>query len=393
VDSNIPFAIFDIDYANNDTFYANQYDAVGIYRRNNTTWDDVSGITGTWVKDVTGPESVDPRSAYKMAQGPDGVLYCVDWTSNSTAVARSVNPATGKTSGDNGVYFENINDDWPAGKAWGLWLTPGSNMVWTINLTEARIYTYTDEITAPTLSTPSDGSSSERIDEVTLKWNAVTNATKYVIFIDTDPGFDTYVYAFSATTSYRLTGLEDGRTYYWKVAVFAEKPALSLWSSVWSFTTALSAAQWNPFVGGVPEAPYNGATNVPLEPDFAWNPADWATGYEFVLAKDNAFKDTVVSKTGANALTTTVYHSEQKLDYSTTYYWKVRAIGKTTQSDWATGVFTTEGAAPAPPPPPPPPEPAPPPPGTPAYIWVIIGVGAALVIAVIILIVRTRRPV
>jgi hypothetical protein len=82
--------------------------------------------------------------------------------------------------------------------------------------------------------------------------------------------------------------------------------------------------------------------------------------------------------------------SEQKLDNSTTYYWKVRAIAKTTDSEWAQGVFTTMSAPPTPPtPPPPPPEPEPP--TTPMYIWVIIGVGAALVIAVIILIVRTRR--
>ena len=149
-------------------------------------------------------------------------------------------------------------------------------------------------------------------------------------------------------------------------------------------------AEWNPFVGGVPESPAEGATNVPLTPTFAWNPADWATGYEFQLATVPTFATTVIAKTGANALTSTVYTSEQKLTNSITYYWRVRAISKTTTSEWATGVFTTEAAAPPTPTPPPPPSPTPAP-STPAYIWVIIGIGAALVIAVIILIVRTRR--
>jgi len=125
----------------------------------------------------------------------------------------------------------------------------------------------------------------------------------------------------------------------------------------------------------------------------------------------------VVNKTGADALpATTVYQTVTKLDYNTTYYWRVRGIGASTETDWSpvTG-FTTmaEPVAPAPPvvietvPPPvieippaqPPPQinipPAPeqPAPIAPAYIWAVIVIGAILVIAVIVLIVRTRRSV
>jgi hypothetical protein len=156
----------------------------------------------------------------------------------------------------------------------------------------------------------------------------------------------------------------------------------------------LTAGQWNPFIGGVPEAPYNGATNVPLQPTFAWNAADWATGYEFILALDRQFTEPVVSKTGFNQLITTVFKDlEMTLEYDTTYYWKVRAVSKTSSSEWAMAVFTTIGKPPTPPPTPKPTPPPGPPPPTPTYIWVIIGIGAALVIAVIILIIRTRARV
>ena len=124
---------------------------------------------------------------------------------------------------------------------------------------------------------------------------------------------------------------------------------------------------------------------------FAWNPADWATGYEFILS-DNPDYQTIVSKTGANALTNTVYLCEVMLDYDTTYYWKVRAISKTSSSEWAEAVFTTMSA---PPPTPTPPTPQPTPEQEPLidplFLWIIIGIGAVLVIALIILIVRTRR--
>jgi len=386
--TGIPFVAFDPDFANNDAFYATQYEEAGVYRRTDE-WNDIGG-KNTWVDDadVGGPASDDPISGYNIVVGPDGVLYCVDWTNDGVGVSRSVNPTASSP------YFEPINDEWPDGYAWGLWMTPGSNMLWTIHLEKAEIYTYTDVITTPSLSSPSDGSSSERIDEVTIRWNAVAGADDYVVFFSWEPDFDTRDVFITGDTSVRVTGLEDGQTYYWKVAVMAEEPVLSLWSDIWEFTTALSAAEWNPFIGGVPEAPYNGATNVPLVPTFAWNGADWSTGYEFVLAKDSIWSDVVVAKTGANALSATVYECEQQLDNSTTYYWKVRAVSKTSQSDWATGVFTTEGKAPSPPPSPTPTPPPPTPePVTPMYIWVIIGVGAALVIAVIILIIRTRARV
>jgi photosystem II stability/assembly factor-like uncharacterized protein len=254
---------------------------------------------------------------------------------------------------------------------------------------------YIDSLSGKVMQTsPSDGSSTEKTDRVNLAWKDMDGAREYEVELDTDPEFKHNPAPYeSDTTAETIMGLDDGETYYWRVRVIEntnKEDMYSNWSETWSFTVKLGAGEWNPFVGGVPEAPANGATNVPLDPTFAWNAADWATSYEFVLAKDAAFTDTVVSKTGANALSTTVYLVEQSLEYNTTYYWKVRGKSRTSASEWATAVFTTigpPGAAPtAPPTQAPPPEPE-----TPVYIWVIIGIGAALVIAVIVLIVRTRR--
>jgi hypothetical protein len=231
------------------------------------------------------------------------------------------------------------------------------------------------------------------VDRADLEWEDTGGAREYEIWVDTDRGFKSGSKKElpSEATSQMVTGLEDGQTYYWKVRVAEGEPVLSNWSEVWSFTTGLGSGQWNPFVGGVMESPANGASNVPLTPAFAWNSADWATGYEFNLARDAEFKDTFISKTGANALATTVYQSEQELEYSTTYYWRVRAVSKTGNSEWASAVFTTipRGALPpTPPPSPPPPEQA----ATPLYIWVMICVGVALIVALLVLIVTTRRP-
>jgi hypothetical protein len=133
---------------------------------------------------------------------------------------------------------------------------------------------------------------------------------------------------------------------------------------------------------------------VPLRPNFAWNPADWATGYEFILARDSGFANVITTLTGVNALNTTVWACDRDLDYNTTYFWKIRAISPTSYSEWAVGIFTTEAvSSPVTPPPPPPPATTAPtsPPVNLAFIWAIIGISATLVISLLVLIVRTTN--
>ena len=303
----------------------------------------------------------------------------------------------------------------------GLWLTSGaSNILWTEE-SEAggtnAIWKYEDALTiAPTLVGPEDGASTGRTTYATVSWEELTGATTYIIWCAGEDTFATLaggtgrVTSTSSTTSKKLTPLTAGKTYYWKVrsadsvATYGAVTgyagrALSPWSEIRSFTVGIAGGEWNPFrtaegfAGNV--APIPGATDIPLKPSFQWNAADWATAYEFVLADNPDFASPIVSKTGASALATTAFALDTDLDYSTSYYWKVRATSATSQSVWGVGVFTTLAKPVAPTPPveitPAPPAPVLPTPTTPVYVWAIIGIGALLVIALIVLIVRTRR--
>jgi hypothetical protein len=400
----LSFVAFDPNFASNNFIYAADFDGE-VWRcstETSTSWTRISDRDDTWPELCDGPDSIATASFRDIQVGPDGVLYVVDLgDEGDVPVARCVNPEAATEPADYAPFFETIDKSWPSDDPmpFGLWLVPGSsNTLFTINWSDAEIWAYTDEVTAPVLSSPANNTSSLRVDEVTLKWQSVTNATRYCIMFSRDVDFATYWYGFSTSETFRAEGLRDGTAYYWRVAVFTGKPCLSDFSTTWKFTTQLSEAQWNPFVGGIPEAPYNGATDVPLTPSFAWNAADWATGYEFELADNPGFSPTIKSFRGAGALDTTVFLLDEALANSTTYYWRVRAVNATSQSEWANGVFTTMAAAPAPPAPPPPaptpPAPIVPPPAIPTYLlWTIIGVGALLVIAVIILIVKTRARI
>jgi hypothetical protein len=166
-------------------------------------------------------------------------------------------------------------------------------------------------------------------------------------------------------------------------------------------------------------APAFGADNTSVTPTFIWSAVAGASEYNLVLSLTPDFLIPEMSAiTEVNG-----YVLPEALEYSTTYYWRVRAVitytveGEevTEQSGWTMGMFTTM------PEPVPEPEPgdiiveqpeapdvtveAPAAPDVtveiapdevvqviPDYLlWVIIAVGAVLVIAVIVLIVRTRR--
>jgi hypothetical protein len=353
--------------------------------------------------------------------GTGGALYVADCVDDEDAPAlRSINP-TASTTSSSGVFFEPIVRGWPEGDcSEGLRLVsgPDSNWLWVTNTDLAEIWVYEDTILfGPKQLTPENGANTGRQVEVTLAWEGLTGASKYFVNVAMDSSFKTgYVGTFgsgslsksSATTATtaRITGLESGRKYYWRIAsadtLTSSGRGLSPFSEVRSFTTGMGGGQWNPFMTAAMEAgnvaPEPGADDVILSPSFQWNAADWATGYAFVLADNPDFTNPLVNKTGASALKTTAYMSEVELEYDTTYYWKVAAIGEDTQSEWAVGVFKTMAEAKEPPPPvtvsPPvtlPPAPAAPPIIEPIYLWVIIAIGAVLIVALIVLIVRTRR--
>jgi len=241
--------------------------------------------------------------------------------------------------------------------------------------------------------------SSGYVTSLILKWEELAGAKRYetVIYADSDATDEVWSETtkgngVTATSGKGSAQLISGTTYYWRVRSI--EPIRSLWSQFQSFTPVLGAAQWSPLAASTGISPFPGTTNMPIRPIFTWQPADGATGYEFMLARDNEFSDLVVTMTGADALTTTTWACDQDLDYTTTYFWKVRAISATSHSQWGTGVFTTEAASSAPLPPqssaPPSPPPAPTP-STPFYMYGVILIGVLVVVALLVLIIRTSR--
>ena len=159
-------------------------------------------------------------------------------------------------------------------------------------------------------------------------------------------------------------------------------------------------------------SPEIGAYDIPVNPMFTWDIVPGALRYELTLSEDPTF---AIIEWSYN-VDSNFYKATDDLRYSTTYYWRVRALtGEpyqvgpawvTPSGPWSTGIFTAEAepveagevtlpditvespdvtvtpgevtvdVAPV----------------VPDYLlWTIVGIGAVLIIALIVLIVRTRR--
>jgi len=236
---------------------------------------------------------------------------------------------------------------------------------------------------------------------VAFAWEEMAGATGYQYQVSIDPDFKTKV--LSAFTDDLGTIIDNwllsNTTYYWRVRVadagsLIGAPLISPWSETYKFKTAIGPTMQRPLL----QAPLAGELDVPLSPTFEWSGIEWAEVYEYELALDPTttaggyFTEPLVALVGANSLVSTAWKCDIALDYSTRYYWHVKAIGVDTDTPWSdVGTFTTMGVPPAPPTTQPPVVIPPAENITPAWIWAIVIIGAILVIAVIVLIVTTRR--
>jgi len=88
-------------------------------------------------------------------------------------------------------------------------------------------------------------------------------------------------------------------------------------------------------------SPDSSAADVVLAPMLEWEEVAFAESYDLQLAGDQNFTNLITDTTGLK----NAEYQTGELEKQTTYYWRVRAIGDTTKSDWsATWYFDTKSA-------------------------------------------------
>ena len=192
-----------------------------------------------------------------------------------------------------------------------------------------------------TLISPDDQTMGLDTINLNLKWQALNGATGYEWQVSDNTSFTGLLTDLTGTaesSSARPTGLEPATTYYWRVRT--NKPSLSRWSDTWSFNTILGGSNIVPALS-VPPA----GAKTSTKPIFQWSTIASADKYDLLVAKDNAFSEVVIDRTGDNTLSGNAWESEINLENGTTYFWKVQARSDKSVGMWsAISAFTTESA-------------------------------------------------
>jgi hypothetical protein len=219
-----------------------------------------------------------------------------------------------------------------------LWIN--NRILWTIDALNSRVFTFTDTLVTPlTLVSPSDGASALPVGNVNISWDKSEGASNYEWQISTNSQFSSLIDKFKGTTtatSVKLPDLDTQTTYFWRIRVKA--PVMSPWSETRSFTTVLSPEIVAPTLI---EPKSTGVS--PRKPIFKWSAFPDAQKYELLVSRNDSFSSLVINKSGANSCNANAWESDTTLEYSTSYYWKVRAVSSASSSQWsAVGIFTTE---------------------------------------------------
>jgi hypothetical protein len=282
-----------------------------------------------------------------LSYPPDGATdvptsTVLRWNASAEAMTYGVQVSTSSSFSTTVVNQTGINQTtyYATGLANGTtyyWRVNAANIAGTSSWSPTWSFTTIPPPPAPpTLDAPLNGATVST--NPTLNWNASSGATSYRVQVSVGSSFvNPAVDETGITqTTYAVSGLQDNRTYYWRVnATNAGGP--SSWSLYRYFTTTESpTSPPSPTLS----SPSDGATGVPTSPTvLSWNPSSGATSYGLQVSTSSNFSTTTVNQTG---ITTTSY-GFGGLANNTTYYWHVNATGTGGTSAWSsTSSFTTE---------------------------------------------------
>ncbi|MFC1910770.1 hypothetical protein ACFLXC_05770 [Chloroflexota bacterium] len=390
----------DPNYSSNRTIYAGSSNVTkGVQR-----W--VLNSSNSWKK-------MDDDSNNLACVGMAVTEYGAFYAGNNTVergIRRSVSFAPDKSFDE----FESMTDGLPAfAKTEKIAVISGSTMAYAIVSNVApggfgypyRLLVFEDTMAVvPELTSPAD---KEVISgDILLAWQGIESSVtpKYKYQISRDAVFaNIVVNRVTEGTAATVKGLTAGVQYWWRIFVEAGEPLRSKESEARAFTVRPLPI--------IVQSPVPGAKNMQLKPMFSWEPTEGAESYTLELADNPEFKNAAVQ----SGITSTVWAWGEDLEYSTNYFWRVRAILDKGASEfsgrWTESTFTTDTRViqPGPKVEVVEPEPAtsaeislpqleirmpPNPPAVqvvPLYIWVITGLVFVLFIVIILFVITTSR--
>jgi subtilisin family serine protease/Leucine-rich repeat (LRR) protein len=263
------------------------------------------------VSPVNGAITNDTTPTLTWSAVPGALLYRVQVSTvpdfgtlkvNTTRTGVSFTPGTAWM---NNTYYWRVQAQGGDGE-WSLWSEP----VWSFTIDTVKPV-------SPTLASPPNGST-VTTSAPTFRWNAVSDATSYVIQIDRRSDFTSVdkLQASVVGVEYTPTPLAD-RKWYWRVRAVDAAGNQSGW------TTA-----WNVRVDAIPTpvpsllSPADGSVTRDTTPTFTWSAVAGATQYRIQVDNNLDF-----SSPATNATKSSTAHTPTTALANGLYYWHAQAKG------------------------------------------------------------------
>ncbi|MDX1642123.1 MAG: T9SS type A sorting domain-containing protein, partial [Balneolaceae bacterium] len=178
----------------------------------------------------------------------------------------------------------------------------------------------------PFLVFPENGSFETTLDP-TLMWQAVAGAAEYRIQLATDFSFNEVIIdqVVNGTSFDIQQPLEYSTLYFWRVQAIGTG-GNSKFSTKYRFTTSNRPPDTIVLL-----QPDDNSVNLRPGFSFVWQEASRADEYQLQVAENASFTDPVIDAT----ISVPRYLNTGVLDFSTTYYWRVRGLNSAGEGDWS----------------------------------------------------------
>lgn len=177
--------------------------------------------------------------------------------------------------------------------------------------------------TGPVLNSPAD-LSTNLPTSITLDWGSVAGALTYQWQVAENNQFVNAIFGTTSSLTAPVNGLQNSTIYFWRVRA-NNGAGFSPWSTAFTFSTIAGSFNTPPVL----MSPSDLSTGLPLSVNFSWGSVSGALSYEFALDSSNIFSNPFTSTITAAGL------NVSSLDYSTQYYWRVRAYDGSNFSPWS----------------------------------------------------------
>ena len=296
---------------------------------------------------IPAPTLTSPANGTSLPAGT--TTESLQWSSVSGAVDYNVAVYTGSCGG---TSFSGVTQSGTSYTVSGL--SSGTTYYWQVQSVGAggvtsaysgcSTFSVASALTAPTLTSPANGTSLPAgTTSESLQWSSVNGAVDYNVAVYTGScGGTSFSGVTQSGTSYTVSGLSSGTTYYWRVQSVGAGGVTSPYSGCSNFSVATPSAPAVPTGLSPGAASPPGTTVTTLTPTLTWNVSPGATAYSVVVTQVGG--GTVVSQ---NVTTNSV--SCPTLQNGATYLWAVSASSSAGSSGASVVVYFTIEVPPPPP--------------------------------------------